>query len=64
MFQTKGATKKGDTLTYVLLCTFIPFAGSLIYPVLSLYVTTVLNFDSFKIYDFIIVFITATSHHT
>lgn len=47
MFQTKGATKKGDTLTYVLLCTFIPFAGSLIYPVLSLYVTTVLNFDSF-----------------
>ena len=42
--QTPGASRPGSVLTYVILCTLIPFSGSLVYPVLSLYVTTELLF--------------------
>ena len=46
---TKGASKHGSTLTYTILCLCITFSSSLIIPVLSLYLTDVLKYNSFQV---------------
>lgn len=47
--RTAGSRRNGSVLTYIVLCTIIPFAGSLINPVLSLFATTQLHFSPMQV---------------
>ena len=49
MFNTPGSRRKGSVVTYILLCLCITFAGSLIVPVLSFYMTVQLHYSAFEI---------------
>lgn len=49
MRQTLGANKTCGVYTYCALCIILPLAGSLLNPVLSLYMSSYLNFSSLQI---------------